>query len=325
MSEPSLEMHFADNQKARALFGPHEQHLAQLARLLNVKIVSRGNRIRITGTPAAREAARAAFACLETRIDNGLDVEADEVAASARVAAESARAQATTEGQAPTSEVITHGLRVRARSQGQREALAALQTAPVTFLAGPAGTGKTRLAVAAAVAALEQGVCKRIVLVRPALEAGEHLGFLPGDLHDKLDPYLRPLYDALAATLAPQVMRRRLEEKSIELAPLAFMRGRTLQNAFVILDEAQNATVGQMKMFLTRFGEGSKMAVAGDLEQIDLPRAEASGLADAIARFAGQPGFATIRLGRDDVVRHEIVARVLDGYQSDPPSHGGRR
>ncbi|MCB9919660.1 MAG: PhoH family protein [Planctomycetes bacterium] len=205
---------------------------------------------------------------------------------------------------------------VRARTDGQRNYLRALEKNTVCFAVGPAGTGKTYLAVAAAVASLREGRFQKIVLCRPAVEAGEKLGFLPGDFQAKVNPYLRPLYDALGNILDPALTQRYLENDVIEVCPLAFMRGRTLNDAFIILDEAQNTTVSQMRMFLTRMGERSQVVVTGDLTQVDLQRGTPSGLADAIRRLEGVQGLTVVRLDREDIVRHPIVQRIVDAYES---------
>jgi phosphate starvation-inducible PhoH-like protein len=220
---------------------------------------------------------------------------------------------------------------VSPRSEGQRHYMAAIASNTIVFAVGPAGTGKTYLAVAAAVDTLRQGRFKRLVLARPAVEAGEKLGFLPGDFQAKVNPYLRPLYDALGSILDPAVTRRYLDTDVIEVCPLAYMRGRTLNHAFIILDEAQNTTVAQMKMFLTRMGEHSQCVVTGDLTQIDLPPGQESGLVDAVERLQGVPDLAVVRLTRADVVRHPIVQRIIDAYDGDsaedrrPPKRGRSR
>lgn len=206
------------------------------------------------------------------------------------------------------------GKAVRARTEGQKAYLEAMRDHEVVFGVGPAGTGKTYLAVAAAVQAVKEGRVKRIVLVRPAVEAGEKLGFLPGDFQQKIDPYLRPLHDALHNLLDPVVRQRYLDSEVVEVCPLAYMRGRTLNDAFVILDEAQNSTVPQMMMFLTRMGEGSHVVVTGDPSQIDLPRGVRSGLDDATHRLDAVEGIAVVRLKRSDVVRHPIVQRIIEAY-----------
>ena len=205
---------------------------------------------------------------------------------------------------------------LRGRTDGQRAYIRQAQAHDLTFAIGPAGTGKTYLAVACAVDALERDAVKRIVLVRPAVEAGERLGFLPGDMKEKVDPYLRPLYDALYDVLPANIVARGLTEGTIEIAPLAFMRGRTLKSAFVILDEAQNTTPQQMKMFLTRLGEGSRMAVTGDPSQVDLPNGVTSGLAEAISVLDGVKGIGLTAFGTADIVRHPLVGRIVEAYDA---------
>ncbi|MCC6670706.1 MAG: PhoH family protein [Planctomycetes bacterium] len=210
---------------------------------------------------------------------------------------------------------------VEPRTVGQRRYWDALQNEAVVFGVGPAGTGKTYLAMAAAIEAVRRGNARRIVLVRPAVEAGEKLGFLPGDFQAKVDPYLRPLYDALHDLLDQGARHRYLENDVIEVCPLAYMRGRTLNDAFVILDEAQNTTVPQMLMFLTRLGENSRMVVTGDPGQVDLPSSVPSGLADALRRLAGVAGVVQIHLGAEDIVRHPVVQQILEAYGKVPPIH----
>ena len=213
---------------------------------------------------------------------------------------------------------------IRARTTGQRNYVEAIRNHDVVFSVGPAGTGKTYLAVVLAVDYLKRRLVDRIVLVRPAVEAGEQLGFLPGDLQEKIDPYLRPLYDALSDTVGPSRIQRYMTSGVIEAAPLAYMRGRTLNNAFVILDEAQNTTLGQMKMFLTRLGHQAKAVITGDVTQIDLPSAERSGLVLARRILAGTEGVAFVDLGRDDVVRHPLVKRIVDAFQAAEQAQDGK-
>jgi phosphate starvation-inducible PhoH-like protein len=221
----------------------------------------------------------------------------------------------------PPIMIRTRGKTIVPRSPTQIEYMRALAKHDVIFALGPAGTGKTYIAVAQAVSQLINGSVKRLILSRPAVEAGEKLGFLPGDMKDKVDPYLRPLYDALYDCMPPEQVERRLANGEIEVAPIAFMRGRTLADAFVILDEAQNTTHAQMKMFLTRFGMNSRMVVCGDPKQVDLPGGQAmSGLNDAVAKLEGIEGIATVRFNRDDVVRHPIVGRIVDAYEGQDPA-----
>jgi phosphate starvation-inducible PhoH-like protein len=218
-------------------------------------------------------------------------------------------------GGGETPVIRTRRKSIFARNPAQARYIEALAGTEIIFALGPAGTGKTYLAVAQAVAQLVAGSVDRLILSRPAVEAGERLGFLPGDMREKVDPYLRPLYDALYDMLPSEQVERRIASGEIEIAPIAFMRGRTLANAFIILDEAQNTTPQQMKMFLTRFGEGSRMVVCGDPNQVDLPDPSKSGLADAVGRLSGVPGIGTIRFSAKDVVRHPLVGRIVDAYE----------
>ncbi|MGM0583710.1 MAG: PhoH family protein, partial [Pseudomonadota bacterium] len=220
-------------------------------------------------------------------------------------------------------EIRTRKKTVEPRSRTQRDYARALFERELVFGVGPAGTGKTYLAVAVAVSMWLEGRVDRIVLSRPAVEAGERLGFLPGDLKEKVDPYMQPLYDSLNDLLPARQLQKAMEEKKIEIAPLAFMRGRTLSNAFVVLDEAQNATEMQMKMFLTRLGEGGRMAVTGDMSQVDLPRGVRSGLVQAVRLLEGVKGVGLARFAESDVVRHPLVARIINAYDSDPGPEGG--
>nr|WP_229743454.1 PhoH family protein [Aliidongia dinghuensis] len=310
-------MTFDDNSLLAHLVGEHDQHLERIERRLGVHLVVRGNLVTIEGPAPSVEQARIVLATLYDRLRRGLAVDPAEVDAVLRVTPpiqpETApRARATPEPEP----IRTRKRQITARSVTQRTYIQALRQNDLVFGLGPAGTGKTYLAVAAAVDMLMTGQVQRIILSRPAVEAGERLGFLPGDLKDKVDPYLRPLYDALHDMLPADQILKRLGNGDIEVAPLAFMRGRTLAHAFVILDEAQNTTSVQMKMFLTRLGEGSRMAVTGDLSQIDLPRGTQSGLTDALETLEGVEGIATIRFGEDDVVRHPMVQRIVHAYNA---------
>jgi phosphate starvation-inducible PhoH-like protein len=301
----SVQMQFDDNLLLPLLFGERDQNLDRIERQLGVSLVSRGNRLAISGPQRSADAARTAIAALWERLKRGLEVDAAAVDAAVRMAHDGAAAEAT---------FRTRKRHISARSPAQAEYIRALREKELVFGIGPAGTGKSYLAVAAAVDALMTGQVERIILSRPAVEAGERLGFLPGDLREKVDPYLRPLYDALYDMLPGDLVAKRLMSGEIEIAPLAFMRGRTLANAFVILDEAQNTTPVQMKMFLTRLGERSRMAVTGDPSQIDLPRNTKSGLLDALETLKGVKEIAVVRFTEADVVRHALVQRIVEAY-----------
>jgi phosphate starvation-inducible PhoH-like protein len=316
-SERPLLLQFDDNQLVPLLFGRHDENLARLEEQLGVTLVSRGNRVAVTGEAEAVERAGRALRSLWQRLQRGLEVSPAEVDAAARLSAAPPSAEGGL-GNLPDdgNAIRTRRRVITARSPGQQAYIEALRCNELVFAIGPAGTGKTYLAVAMAVDALTQGRVDRIVLSRPAVEAGERLGFLPGDLREKVDPYLRPLYDALYDLLPAEQVEKRLEAHEIEVAPLAFMRGRTLSNAFVILDEAQNTTPVQMKMFLTRMGENSRMAVTGDMTQVDLPRGTASGLRDAADLLAGMKGVSFVQFTDRDVVRHHLVTRIVQAYQA---------
>ncbi|MGE0256355.1 MAG: PhoH family protein [Alphaproteobacteria bacterium] len=301
---------FDDNSLLPALFGHHDEHLVQIERLLDVKLRYRGNQLEISGPAASREIADRAINGLYARLKHGQAISQGEVQAAVRMAA------AGETPDRPGTAVRTRKRSIIARSPNQQLYLDALSRAELVLALGPAGTGKTYLAVAMAVAMLMRGEVDRIILSRPAVEAGERLGFLPGDLQDKIDPYLRPLYDALYDMLPGDQVANRLSSGEIEVAPLAFMRGRTLANAFVILDEAQNATATQMKMFLTRLGEGSRMAVTGDPSQVDLPVGIRSGLLDALDVLDAVDGVEIVQFGDADVVRHPLVTRIVRAYNA---------
>ena len=310
----SLQLEFDDNSLLQMLFGEHDRHLARIEQQLGVRVASRGNRIAIEGPHSASEAARGALTWLYERLRRGQVVDMGDVDAAVRLAAAGEREDSGDLFGDENLVVRTRKRRVTARTPGQLAYLKALKQHELVFGIGPAGTGKTYLAVAVAVQLLVEGKVDRIVLSRPAVEAGERLGFLPGDMREKIDPYLRPLYDALYDMLPGDQVTKRMASGEIEIAPLAFMRGRTLANAFVILDEAQNTTPMQMKMFLTRLGENSRMAVTGDLSQIDLPAGARSGLATALDILAGVEGIGIARFTAADVVRHALVARIVAAY-----------
>jgi phosphate starvation-inducible PhoH-like protein len=315
--EVPAQIQFDDNSLLPPLFGEQDRHLDRIERQLGVSLVPRGNLVAIGGTASAVERARLVLSGLYDRLQRGLPLELADVDAALRLAQMPAADDADTLPlwQEPAS-IRTRKRQISARTAAQSDYIRALREHALVFGLGPAGTGKTYLAVAAAVDMLMTGQVQRIILSRPAVEAGERLGFLPGDLKEKVDPYLRPLYDALHDMLPGDQVIKRLANGDIEVAPLAFMRGRTLAHAFVILDEAQNTTPVQMKMFLTRLGEGARMAVTGDLSQIDLPRGIRSGLADALETLAGVEGIGMIRFTETDVVRHPLVMRIVRAYEA---------
>ncbi|HXZ02067.1 MAG TPA: PhoH family protein [Stellaceae bacterium] len=306
-----VQMQFDDNSLLAQLFGERDENLDRIERQLGVSVVSRGNRIAISGPTQRTDVARTALSALYDRLKRGLEVDGAAVDAALRLAqSRPGRRDLWTEGE----EIRTRKRRISARSPNQAAYIRALREHELVFALGPAGTGKTYLAVATAVDMMMSGTVERIVLSRPAVEAGERLGFLPGDLREKVDPYLRPLYDALYDMLPGDQVMKRLASGEIEIAPLAFMRGRTLANAFVILDEAQNTTPVQMKMFLTRLGENARMAVTGDLSQIDLPQGAQCGLRDALETLRGVDGLSVVEFNETDVVRHPLVSRIVRAY-----------
>jgi phosphate starvation-inducible protein PhoH and related proteins len=300
-----------DNQRLANLCGALDENLRQVETALDVNIARRGERFSISGKPAkARLAAKVLERFYERAAEN-LSLE------DVQLGLIEAGAERPNDDAAPATApvLITRRPDLHGRTPHQVEYLQNIQTHDITFSIGPAGTGKTYLAVACAVDALERDAVKRIVLVRPAVEAGERLGFLPGDMAQKVDPYLRPLYDALYDLMGYDKVAKMFERGAIEIAPLAFMRGRTLNHAFVILDEAQNTTPEQMKMFLTRMGFGSKAVVTGDVTQVDLARGQKSGLVDAQEVLKKVRGIAFTRFGTEDVVRHPLVQRIVNAYE----------
>ena len=308
-ADGARQLHFDDNRLLVALFGEHDKNLAQIESRLGVALISRGNRLAVSGADGAVEIACKALEQLYKRLQIGEPVDAAEVDAALRMANEPAKGRRS---DAPV--ITTRRRRITARTPLQAAYIEAMMDKELVFGLGPAGTGKTYLAVCFAVESLLKGDVDRIVLSRPAVEAGEHLGFLPGDMREKVDPYLRPIYDALHDTMAADQVVKRIENGEIEIAPLAFMRGRTLSSAFVILDEAQNTSSVQMKMFLTRLGENSRMVVTGDLSQVDLPPGALSGLSDALATLKGLDQAAFIKFTDADVVRHPLVASIVRAY-----------
>ncbi|HYZ63516.1 MAG TPA: PhoH family protein [Acetobacteraceae bacterium] len=311
----AVTLQFSDNALLPLLFGDHDRNLVRLEQGLNVRMSSRGNRVAITGEPDRVQAAEQVLNGLYKRLETGKGVSRADVDTAIRMA--EGRMEGDGDPRLPLSDlpaILTRRGAIGPRSPGQAAYMEMLARYEMVFAIGPAGTGKTYLAVAQAVAMLQAGRVDRIILSRPAVEAGERLGFLPGDLKEKVDPYLRPLYDALHDMMPGDQVIRRLGTGEIEVAPLAFMRGRTLAHAFVILDEAQNTTPVQMKMFLTRMGEGTHMVITGDLSQIDLPSGQRSGLRDALDTVEGLPGIGVTRFTARDVVRHPLVAAIVDAY-----------
>ena len=317
--EASLYLTFDDNSLLPALFGEHDQHLARIEQALDVWVTSRGNHVALSGSADATNSAKKVFLELYDMLKRELAVDIAEVEAVLRTAANEVSDQAETSKN--ESLIRTPRRTILPRSPNQTRYVRALMDAELVFGIGPAGTGKTYLAVAVALSLMARGHVARLVLSRPAVEAGERLGFLPGDLRDKVDPYLRPLYDALYDMMPADKVNNYLRGGDIEVAPLAFMRGRTLSNAFVILDEAQNTTPVQMKMFLTRLGENSRMAVTGDLSQIDLPSGMQSGLAHGLSIVGELEGSKVVKFANSDVVRHPLVTKIVKAYDVHERSH----
>ena len=311
------EIEFDEPAVLGALFGQFDANLVQIENRLGAYISARGNKVQIEGSEDAVARAREVLRGLHARLLAGHEADAGAVEALIAMSAEpTLEGIVTGDAETPPIMIRTRRKTILPRSGTQIEYMRALATNDVIFALGPAGTGKTYLAVAQAVSQLITGSVQRLILSRPAVEAGERLGFLPGDMKDKVDPYLRPLYDALYDCMPPEQVERRLASGEIEIAPIAFMRGRTLADSFIILDEAQNTTPAQMKMFLTRFGQNSRMVICGDPKQVDIPGGvEMSGLADAVTRCEGIEGIATVRFSTADVVRHPIVGRIVAAYE----------
>lgn len=313
---------FDDNRLLPHLFGEHDQHLALIEDRLGVSVMPRGNHVAIIGQSDAQENARQILSNLYERLSEGFEVQPADVDGAIRLhvvpeVKTSAAAPAPDNYKASKDvQIKTRRKVIHPRSRLQGAYISSLQKRELVFGIGPAGTGKTYLAVACAAAALMAGEVDRIILSRPAVEAGERLGFLPGDMKEKVDPYLRPLYDALYDTMPANQVARGMEDETIEIAPLAFMRGRTLARAFVILDEAQNCTPQQMKMFLTRLGEGSRMVVTGDPTQVDLPRGTTSGLAEAVSLLGNIDAIDIVRFTAEDIVRHPLVTKIVNAYEA---------
>ncbi len=309
---------FPDNRLLVDLCGEYDRNLAVIEQKLGVQILRRGNQLSVIGEMAPQQRAIDVLKAIYARLEAGRTLEPGDIDRELRMAPT---------GNGPGDqlemfkggkvEIHTRNKLVEPRTDAQKAYVQALFANQLAFGIGPAGTGKTYLAVAVGVSMFLKGHVDRIILSRPAVEAGERLGFLPGDMKDKVDPYMQPLYDALNDFLPGKQLAKLIEEKRIEIAPLAFMRGRTLSNAYVVLDEAQNSTTMQMKMFLTRLGEGSRMVVTGDRTQVDLPRGAASGLADAERLLASVPGVSFNYFTARDVVRHPLVAKIIEAYEAD--------
>lgn len=311
MAELSFELF--NNQLLKVLVGVNDENIRLIERMLNVEILSFGNQITVKGASTDIENAKTAMDILYEKASKGHIIGEQEVKAAVRICGGNGSA----DEKQSLSEIVlkTKKRYIYPRSATQAQYITEMMKNELVFGLGPAGTGKTYLAVALAVSMMLEGAVDKIILSRPAVEAGENLGFLPGDLKDKVDPYLRPLYDALYEMLPAEQVDKKLALGEIEIAPLAFMRGRTLSNAFVILDEAQNTTPMQMKMFLTRLGENSRMVVNGDLSQVDLPRGVISGLRDALDTLHGIGNIGSVTFSANDVVRHGLVAKIVKAYE----------
>ena len=311
----------ADNSRLANLCGQFDEHLRQIERRLNVEIASRGNRFRVTGRPGAAAVGGDVLAKLFEMTDRErLDPERVHMLLQESFMDEVEVDETAVDEPQDDASIQTRRKLIRPRGGNQTAYVKAIRSHDLAFGIGPAGTGKTYLAVACAVDALESEQVRRIVLVRPAVEAGERLGFLPGDLSQKVDPYLRPMYDALYDMIGAERVTRLIERNVIEIAPLAFMRGRSLNESFVILDEAQNTSVEQMKMFLTRIGFGSRAVVTGDITQIDLPNGQQSGLKNATEVLQDVEGVSFTYFTRKDVVRHQLVQRIVQAYEDNDRS-----
>ena len=312
------EVHFSDNTLLIDLCGEFDKHLVQIESYIGVSIQRRGNILFISGEKTALKESKEILKSLYTRLEDGLDVDAPTITAAIKMYDEEESAQDYDKSKASSHdiEIHTRKKRIEPRTKTQKKYVVELLKRELIFGLGPAGTGKTYLAVAAGVSMFLEGYVDKIILARPAVEAGERLGFLPGDMKEKVDPYMQPLYDALNDFLPFKQVAKLIEEKKIEIAPLAFMRGRTLSNAFILLDEAQNTTSMQMKMFLTRMGEGSRMVITGDGSQIDLPRGVSSGLLEAQQILKNIAGIEFIHFTADDVVRHPMVAKIIKAYDT---------
>ena len=311
MAEINFELY--NNILVQQLVGPSDSHLRLLEKLLGVEISCFGNQFKINGDTHSIEQAQTALELLYHKVEKNIEIGEEEVKAAARMS--DIGDQKITEQNLEDIVLKTKKRHIYPRSATQAAYIQEMIKNELVFGLGPAGTGKTYLAVALAVSMMLEGKIDKIILSRPAVEAGENLGFLPGDLKEKVDPYLRPLYDALYEMLPAEQVDKKIAIGEIEIAPLAFMRGRTLSNSFVILDEAQNTTPMQMKMFLTRLGENSRMVVNGDLSQVDLPKGTISGLRDALETLKGVSNISSVRFSATDVVRHGLVAKIVKAYE----------
>lgn len=313
----SLTLTFPNNKLLPQLFGDDDKYLQRVEERLKVSVSSRGNKVAIQGAAKAVEQTGQILGQLYAQLEKGRDIVNGDVDAAIRMVADITEAQPVIkglEGKVDDIVVKTQKKHIVPYTPTQGKYIQMLQSKELSFAAGPAGTGKTYVAVAVAVSMLVHHKVDRLILSRPAVEAGEKLGYLPGDLKEKVDPYLRPLYDALYDMLPPERVAKALETGEIEIAPLAFMRGRTLRHSFIILDEAQNTTPAQMKMFLTRLGEGSRMAITGDMSQTDLPRGTQSGLRDAMEKLKPISEIGMITFEQKDIVRHSLTSKVLEAY-----------
>ncbi len=317
-------LEFPDNRILIDLFGEFDRNLAQIEQALGVQVVHQGNQLALFGEPDAQARAAEVLTALYQRLESGKGLTPGDIDAEIRMGGASEKTESRAGDQMELFqggriEIKTRKKLIEPRTEAQKAYVRSLYSNEMAFGIGPAGTGKTYLAVAVGVNMFIGGHVDRIILSRPAVEAGERLGFLPGDMKDKVDPYMQPLYDALNDFLPGKQVAKLIEEKRIEIAPLAFMRGRTLSNAFVVLDEAQNATTMQMKMFLTRLGEGSRMVITGDRTQVDLPRGVTSGLKDAERLLTGIDKIGFNYFTAKDVVRHALVAKIIEAYDADGP------
>ncbi len=322
----TLDVEFDDPQILGELFGEYDRNIVAIENRLGVYIAARGTKLKIEGEEEAATQARDVLTGIYSRLEEGQEIDGAVVEAIIGMVADPRVSKTAKSGSAvkhpkadvsapPKVMIKTRKKTIFPRSVRQADYMEKLARDDMIFALGPAGTGKTYLAVAQAVSQLITGSVDRLILSRPAVEAGEKIGFLPGDMKEKVDPFLRPLYDALYDTLPAEQVERRIESGEIEIAPIAFMRGRTLADAFVILDEAQNTTTAQMKMFLTRFGMNSRMVICGDPKQVDLPSGASSGLADAVQKLDGVDSVSTVKFGAADVVRHPLVGKIVEAYE----------